>query len=118
VLVLFGSAMMVRAASRAEGRAAMERGLQAGVDPDALPSDAASLAKMIQNEVERVVAEVQSLPSEHEQLALIVDRLGEVQKTLVPAFAAARQRATHQPRVVRGGRRSRGRGADVAARCR
>ncbi|GAB4515389.1 MAG: hypothetical protein Tsb0013_19940 [Phycisphaerales bacterium] len=90
MLVLFGSAMMVRAASRAAGRAAMAASELEATSPDALPSDAGALARMIQMQVEGVVAEVDTLPSEREQLALIVDRLGEVQKTLIPAFAAAR----------------------------
>ncbi|MEM1423172.1 MAG: hypothetical protein AAGH64_04125 [Planctomycetota bacterium] len=87
---LFGAAMMVRSATRAAGRAALAANPQEIDDPAMLPQDAVSLALMIQQEVERVVAEVHALADEPSQLALIVERLGEVQKTLVPAFAAAR----------------------------
>ena len=90
IAILFGAAMMVRAASRAAGRAALAANPQEIDDPAMLPKDAGILAQMIQQEIERVASEVHELPDERTQLALIVERLGEVQKTLVPAFAAAR----------------------------
>jgi hypothetical protein len=90
VVVLVGSAMMVRAASKSAGKTAPEAGAAMAGGPGDVPSEPAAIARTIQQQVESVVEDVKRLPTEKAQLALIVERLGEVQRTLVPAFAASR----------------------------
>lgn len=88
VVTLFASAMMVRAASKRVAKPAP------GADPEArdIPETPSGIAIAIRNTVEATVREVQSKTSERERLDVIIENLGEVQRTLVPAFAAARPR--------------------------
>jgi len=90
LVLLLVAAMLVRSASRAPGRTAPAVGASAEGGPAIAPDDPAAIALAIQEEVERTVRDIQPLATEREQLELIVDRLGEVQRTLVPAFASAR----------------------------
>jgi hypothetical protein len=90
VLVLLGSAMMVRAASKAPDKKAPEYGAAQEGGPQGVPTEPLAIAQAMRLEVEAVAQEVGATADGKRQLALIVDRLGEVQRTLVPAFAASR----------------------------
>ncbi|MEM8835125.1 MAG: hypothetical protein AAGD00_04820 [Planctomycetota bacterium] len=87
VATLFVSAMMVRAASKGAGQTSPRA---AGQDVADAPETPVAIADAIRETVGATVRDVRTKGSERERLDLIIDNLGEVQRTLVPAFASAR----------------------------